>query len=241
MNPVVIIQARTSSSRLPEKVLKDLAGRTVLEYVVRRCQQSRSVASVMIATSDRPADDPLQAHATRLGVDCYRGSLDDVLCRYVEAGRCCSADPIIRITADCPLVDPRIIDQVLDLYCRDPADYAVIEGFPRGTGDVEVMRLAALERAMARTTPTETFYREHVMTYLTAHPEQFKLSIAQAPQGLRGDYRLCVDEPADLEVVRHVCRHFAPRIDFSLAEILPYLAIHPEIASLNRHVRQKDV
>ena len=240
MNPVVIVQ-RGHSSRLPEKVLKDLAGRTVLEYVVRRCQQSRSVASVMIATSDRPADDPLQAHATPLGVDCYRGSLDDVLCRYVEAGRRCSADPVIRITADCPLVDPRIIDQVLDLYCRNPADYAVIEGFPRGTGDVEVMRPGGPGTGDG---PDDA--RGNILPRarddLPDGPSRAIQAIDRAGPA-RPARRLpaILNEPADLEVVRHVCRHFAPRFDFSLAEILPYLAIHPEIASLNRHVRQKDV
>jgi spore coat polysaccharide biosynthesis protein SpsF (cytidylyltransferase family) len=104
------------------------------------------------------------------------------------------------------------------------------------------MPLAALRRAMEATRPEETYYREHVMTYLIDHPEQFRLRVLEAPREFQElTYRLCVDEEDDLKVVQAICAHFAPRIDFSLSEIVAFLAGQPEIAAMNRHVQQKAV
>lgn len=241
MKPVAIIQARIGSTRLPGKVLKDLAAGSVLDYVVRRCRLSKGLGDVLIATTDQPGDDPIEDFARMRGIGVFRGSQEDVLLRYVKAARLAQADPIVRITSDCPLVDPDIIDRVIEEYRRRSADYLFIQGYPRGVGDVELMTLSALETTLQCTTPADTGYREHVMTYLTDHPERFRLSLMDAPERLRRDVRLCVDEPADLEVVRTICSNFAPRIDFRLAEILAFLDEHPEVSSLNCHVGQKSV
>ena len=241
MNPVGIIQARTGSSRLPGKVLAKLADHTVLYYVIRRCQQSRNLRSILVATTRHAADDPVAHLAESLGVGVYRGSENDVLKRYAEAATQVKADPVIRITADCPLIDPAVIDEMIDLYIRYPYDYVFIDGYPRGSDGAEVLSLSSLQRTLEETRPEDTYYREHVMTYLVDHPEKFSLKIEKAPEALRrSDLRLCVDEQADFELVRHVCEHFAPREDFTLLEIIAFLDQHPEIAMLNRHVRQKN-
>ncbi len=240
MNPVAIIQARCGSSRLPGKVLKKLGERTMLEYVVRRCQQSQHLREVMVATTVEAIDDPIEALCRLLGVRVYRGSQDDVLLRYVEAARLVAADPVLRITSDCPLIDPDVIDLAMALQAETSADYAFIEGYPRGTGDAEVMSLSALETALAETEPGDAWHREHVMTYLTDHPEKFRLRIVEAPRAIRElPYRLCVDEPADLDLVRTICAQFTPRLDFRLKEIMAFLAANPVLADKNRHVKQK--
>ena len=240
MRPVAIIQARCGSTRLPGKVLKALAGHTVLYYAIRRCQLSRSLGDVVVATTTEPADDAIESYCRELAVPVFRGSQEDVLLRYVEAAAWSHADPIVRITSDCPLIEPAIIDQVVQSYTDTRADYAFIEGYPRGTGDAEVMTLAALQRSLAETGPKDVGYREHVMTYLTDHPEKFRLQITAAPGAIRAlGLRLCVDQAEDLDLVRAICAHFTPRIDFRLEETVAFLAENPCLAGLNQNVVQK--
>lgn len=242
MKPIAIIQARMSSTRLPGKVLKDLVDQTVLHYVVRRCQLSRRLADVVLATTEESIDDPLVAVAQSMGIEVFRGSRDDVLDRYVQAALGAGADPVIRITSDCPLIEPAIIDEVLESYDRTGAEFIYTTGFPRGSGDAELVTFAALQRAAQATRPDEAYYREHVITFPWRHPEQFRHHVVEAPPEIRDlDYRLCVDEEDDLQVIRQICGHFAPRLDFRLAEVLAFLAQHPEIAAINRHVAQKPV
>jgi spore coat polysaccharide biosynthesis protein SpsF len=240
MRPVAIIQARLGSTRLPGKVLLPLGDSTVLDYAVRRCQLSAKLADVIIATTENASDDALAEYAKSLGVSVFRGSESDVLERYIGAAIQSQADPIVRITSDCPLIDPGIIDQAVGEYEATRADYVFIDGWPRGTGDAEVMPLSALQHAYNHSLPSDTYYREHVMTYLTDHPEEMKLHVVEVPQSLRRPFRLCVDEQADLNVARCVCDHFSPRIDFTVAEIIAFLDEHPEIAAKNLHVRQKN-
>lgn len=236
----IIVQARMGSTRLPGKVLMPLGRSTVLDYVFDRCALARSSGGLSLATSDLPEDDVLEAWAKGRGVPCHRGSLEDVLSRYLAAAEIEGADPVVRVTGDCPLIDPGIIDAVIGLFASAPCDYAFIEGYPRGADGVEAMSLAGLRDSAARTRPGETYYREHVMTYLTAHPERYRLLLGKAPEDMRREgVRLCVDEAADLQAVRAIAQAFLPRIDFALPEILAFLRSHPEIASLNAHVRQK--
>jgi spore coat polysaccharide biosynthesis protein SpsF len=240
MKPIAIVQARTTSTRLPGKVLMDLCGQTVLHYVVRRCQLSRRLAGVVLATTDEPADDCLVEMAQSLGIAAFRGSRDDVLDRFVHAAQGAGADPIVRITSDCPLIEPAVIDSVVESYERTVADLVYTDGFPRGTGDSELVPMAALRKAWNETRPDEAYYREHVLTYHWRHPERFRHHVVHAPPEIRRvDYRLCVDEADDLEVIRRICGHFAPRVDFSLAEVVAFLERNPEISAINRHVVQK--
>ncbi len=231
-----------TSTRLPGKVLKELAGQTILAYVIRRCQLSRRLAGVVLATTDEPADDCLCQAAKSLSISIFRGSREDVLDRYLNAAHGCGADPIIRITSDCPLIEPAVIDTVIESFERTEAEFIYTDGFPRGTGDAELVPFAAIEKAWHVTRPDETYYREHVVTYHWKHPDEFRPYIVEAPAEIRKlDYRLCVDEADDYEVIRRICEHFAPRIDFKLAEVIEFLGRNPQVAAINRHVTQKPV
>lgn len=181
---VAIIQARMSSSRLPGKVLLDLAGKPMIQHVVERASRAHSLDSVLVATTSNPSDDPIADFAASISVPCTRGSLHDVLDRYYQAAKANNAEIIVRITADCPLIDPEVIDQTVALIgitnCAVPNSQSLIPNlqfdfscnrlpppftrtFPIGL-DVEACTFAALERAW--TESKETFHREHVMPFI---------------------------------------------------------------------------
>jgi spore coat polysaccharide biosynthesis protein SpsF (cytidylyltransferase family) len=238
---VAIIQARCGSTRLPGKILQPLGDHTVLYYVIERCRLATTLADVVVATTDAAEDDRVVQYCDSLGVRVFRGSEADVLLRYVGAADWAKADPVVRITSDCPLIEPAVIDDTVRGYAKTGADYVYVQGYPRGTGDAEVCSVSALARSLRETRVDEARYREHVVTYLLDHPEKFRLHIPDAPAELRrSGVRLCVDEPADLEVIRAICAHFSPRLDFRLAQTLAFLAEHSAVAALNRHVRQKN-
>ena len=158
------------------------------------------------------------------GVNFYPGSLDNVLDRHIKAAEKFKIDPIIRITADCPLIDPVLIDQVIRKYNRlkEQLDYFFIKGYPQGLGDIEIVTLEALKRS-ARLTKKAP-YLEHVITFILENPSLFKVRITKSPRRFyRPGLKLCVDEIADLTLVRRIYRHFAPRIDFSFQEVIKYL------------------
>jgi spore coat polysaccharide biosynthesis protein SpsF (cytidylyltransferase family) len=237
---IVVIQARTGSSRLPNKVLLPLSQGSVLDYVISRCLRSGKAKGVVVATTVTASDDPIVETAKRWGVPCFRGSEADVLDRYVRAGEAAGAEQVVRVTADCPLIDPAVIDEVITIFEQNPADYVYIEGMPNGLGAAELMPLATLQRVWTLTRPEDAHAREHVMTYITAHPDQFRLTIrACDPAVHRPDWRLCVDEAADLEVIRRIAAHFAPRTDFSGIEIVRFLDASPTILAINHGVRQR--
>jgi spore coat polysaccharide biosynthesis protein SpsF (cytidylyltransferase family) len=238
--PLAVIQARMGSSRLPGKVLEPLAGMTVLDLLLRRCAMSRKLGGIVVATSDAPDDVAIADLARRAGAEVFRGSEQDVLDRFVRAAHVSGAAVIVRLTADSPLTDPRNIDEVIAFYEQSPADYVYVEGYPLGLGVAELMTVEALGRARDETRPDETSYREHVMTYLTAHPERFALRIVPAqPHLARPDLRVTIDEPSDLELARRVCDHFAPRVDFSAEEIIALLDARSDLVAINAHVAQR--
>ena len=240
MKPVIIIQARAGSKRFPGKVLAELVEKNVLYYVTRRCQLSKKQKDIVIATTKHKRDDPVAIYGNSLGVKIYRGSEDDVLKRFVEAAIMVKADPIIRICADSPIVDPHIIDECIDLYIKKNVDYLFIKGYPRGMG-AEIVSFRALQQSLNETLPKDTFFREHVITYVVDHPEKFSLNIIEAPKKYqRPNFRLCVDEKKDLEVINHVCSHFYPRLDFTTQEVIDFLDKNSKIASINRDVKQKN-
>ena len=239
MNPWIIIQARRGSSRLPDKVIAPLGGSTVLEYVIRRCRMSRRAAGVMLATTTAGRDAAVAEIVHTLGVPVFRGSEPDVLARYVGAAEMIGAQHIVRITADCPLIDPAAIDLAVDA-CHDGLDALFVEGYPNGLGDVDFATFAALREVLEITTPDETYYREHVTSYFSKNPGRFRVVTVMAPDDVRRpEIRLSVDEQPDLDVVRLVAEHFSPRLDFTSREIIDFLDGHPEIAAINRHVRQR--
>jgi len=199
-----VLQARMSSTRLPGKVMADVAGAPMIGRQVERLQRSRRLDRLVLATSDHPSDDALAAYSETLGLDVVRGPLADVLGRFLIAlDRFPAADALVRLTGDCPLTDWRVLDATVDRHLEADADYTsnvATRTFPHGL-DVEVALPQALRAAGSEATSAHD--REHVMPFLYAQPERFKMaSITRAPS--LAHLRWTVDLPEDLEFVRHV-------------------------------------
>lgn len=215
---VCVVQARTGSNRLPGKVLQDLAGRPLLAFLLDRLSGLR-VDAVVVATSTLARDDPVADVARQAGVACVRGPETDVLARFAAALDAHPADAVVRLTADCPLTDPALVEAVLDLHRRRGADYTcnvLPRTFPKGL-DVEVAAAGALRRAVEEATdPPE---REHVMPYLYRHPELFTLANLRSGEDL-GDERWTVDTAEDLATVRRIVAGLDPGARPGWREIL---------------------
>ena len=234
MKRIAVVQARMGSSRLPGKVLADVAGRPMLAHLLNRLEKSRQLSGVVVATTDEPEDDEVAAVASELGAQVLRGSRDDVLSRYVLAQRETGAAVIVRITADCPLVDPEIVDLVTTALTASPdCDYAsnVLERtYPQGL-DVEAFTADALARIDAIATSAEE--REHVTWAVRfTHPALFRVrSVTDAEDN--SDLRWTVDEERDLQLVRRLFRdlHLDAR-PMGYREILAHVRAHPELTQL---------
>jgi spore coat polysaccharide biosynthesis protein SpsF len=231
MSVVAIVQARMSSSRLPGKVLAEIAGRTMLERVVARARAARRVPRVVVATSVASEDDRVAALCRELGIDVFRGSESDVLDRFAGAASRFAGDPIVRLTADCPLLDPGVVDAVVARYEEGGVDYAANINpptYPDGL-DTEVFSAEALVRAAREARrPSE---REHVTLYIRSHPESFRIANVRGPSDLSG-LRWTVDEPEDLEFVRAVYAALG-EAEFGMEDVVRLLAEKPRLAAAN--------
>ncbi len=238
MKIVAIIQARMGSTRLPGKVLQAIGGKTMLARVVERTRQASRLNQVIVATTQAVADQAIVDECQRLQVSCFCGSELDVLDRYYRAAQAHQAEAVVRITSDCPLIDPEVIAQVISTFLQEPCDYAsnVLERrFPRGL-DTEVMSVETLERAWREA--QAPYERVHVTPFIWQNPQLFHLT------SVKGDVdysqqRWTVDTPEDLEFVRQVYARFAGRDLFSWREVLALMEREPELAELNRHIAQK--
>jgi spore coat polysaccharide biosynthesis protein SpsF (cytidylyltransferase family) len=231
---VAIVQARMGSSRLPGKVLADVGGQPLLQHVLDRARRIKGIDEVMVATTTRPEDQGLRRAVAGWGVRCLAGNAEDVLDRYAMASRQCDATVIVRITADCPLLDPVVAAQVVALRQRIGAEYASNvhpPTFPDGL-DVEAFTVAALKRAwtLARR-PSE---REHVTSYLWTHPDQFSMANLTHTEDLSA-LRWTVDERADLELVRAIYARLptARWAEAGLAEVLAAVRAEPPLGTMN--------
>jgi spore coat polysaccharide biosynthesis protein SpsF len=212
------VQARTGSTRLPGKVLAPVAGRPMLRFLLDRLA-SAPVDALVVATSDQPGDDAVAAVTEAAGVACVRGPEDDVLARLGVALDAFPADCLVRITGDCPLMDPGIVGSAIDLQRATGADYVsntLIRTFPDGL-DVEVVAADAFRRAIAEATAVDE--REHVTPFVYRHPEQFSLAALRSPE-LAGDERWTVDTADDLAFVQHVASLFQDDTSFSWLDVL---------------------
>lgn len=237
MKVVAIIQARTGSTRLPGKVLIVVAGRTLLEHCLDRVAQSKLLDRVAVATTDDPADDAIVALCQSRGYPVHRGSEEDVLDRYVHAARAEGADVVVRITSDCPLIDPAVIDQVVAafLHTDPPVDIAsntVDRTYPRGL-DVECVAIAALEKAWRQ--EEDPALREHVTATIYQDDTSRLLTVAQPTD--RSALRWTVDTPEDLDLVRRILTT-DPEVT-GQEHVLQILKEHPEWNRLNAHIQQK--
>ena len=242
MKTVAIIQARMSSSRLPGKVLKEAGGLPLLERMVERVNRSARVDETLIATTIDPSDDAIIDFCTRQQIPCFRGSLLDVLDRYYQAALSCKAEIVVRLTGDCPFIDPVLVDETIEALQHEGADFACnrlpppfTRTYPIGL-DVEVCTFKALEAAWKNA--SEKHEREHVMPYLYEVPGRFKVVKIDYPSD-HGALRWTVDTPQDLEFVRAVYTAFDNRNDFSWLDVLHLVQAHPEIAEINANVQHK--
>lgn len=233
-----IVQARMGSTRLPGKVLARVAGRPLLEHVVRRTRAARLLDEVLVATTTSAEDDEIVRWCEENGVPSYRGSVDDVLDRYCSAARRREYDPVVRITADCPLIDPALIDHAIEAYQEGNHDYvtnALEPTFPDGL-DVEVFSAAALQTAHQEARLASE--REHVTAFIINHPERFRMLNLKNNRDL-GGLRWTVDEPADLRFVEAVYQ-LAQNPDVTTEGVLALMRQHPELAQLNANIPRNE-
>jgi len=231
-NTVAIIQARMGSSRLPGKILEDIAGKPMLERVIDRVCAAQAVNRIVLATTTEESDDAVAALGKKSGIEVFRGGVEDVLDRFYQAAEKFEAKTIVRVTADCPLMDPAVIDRAVELFTQGPYDYVSTADpkptFPDGQ-DVWVVSFKTLETAWKEAQLSSE--REHVMPYIYNHPEKFRIGMVKSPQDL-SHLRWTVDERKDLEFVRQVYGYLGNGI-FGINDVLRLLEQHPELSRIN--------
>lgn len=241
MTVIAVLQARMSSSRLPGKVLLPILGQPMLARQIERIRRSRLLDDLIVATSSDKSDDPIQALCASIGTACHRGSLEDVLDRLYKAALPREPDSVVRLTGDCPLADPDVIDAVIALHLDGGYDYTSNidpPTFPDGL-DVEVIRRSALVDAWNEARlPSE---REHVTPFIRNNRERFRAGVLPNAMGDLSQLRWTVDEPVDFELVSAIYESLYPRgSDFTTADVLRLLAERPDLAGLNARFERNE-
>lgn len=248
---IALIQARMGSKRLPNKVLADLNGRPMLQWVIERAKRTKAIDKIAVVTSTNASDDVIEQFCNEHGYLCFRGDEQDVLDRYYQAAKTLGAFIVVRLTGDCPFIDPTLISRTVQLLWgafgatsiafTPPNDFTT-NRLPTAWGrtypiglDVEVCTFKALEKAWKEA--KETYQREHVMPYIYEHNDQFKILVLNHDTNL-SHHRWTVDTPEDLEFARQVASRFADD-KFAWTDILALLEREPELAQINAHVEQK--
>ncbi len=235
---VIVVQARMSSTRFPGKVLKPILGKSLLNRMIERLQMIRHETTIVIATSDAEQDDIIETEANVIGVPCFRGSLNNCLDRHYHTGKAYDADLVIKIPSDCPLIDPHVIDQVLDFYFEHEGDYDFVSNLHPATwpdgNDVEIMTMACIEKAWKEASrPLEL---EHTTPYIWENPDKFRIGNMTWPAEL--DYsmshRFTIDYPEDYLFIKRVYEELHPqKANFSCYDILKLLDEQPDIYQIN--------
>lgn len=240
---VLIIQARMSSQRLPGKVLKKVLGRPLLWYMLQRLEFCNLVDEVVVATSVNSADDAIAHFCEEEEVPCFRGAEDDVLGRYYHCAKEFSADAVVRVTADCPLIDPDVVDQIVVAYrnAYPQIEYISntrVRNFPRGF-DTEVFSFEALEQAHREA--IHSIAREHVTPFIRLQPGRFRVANYLSTYGDYSEYRLTVDEKDDFRLISKIIESlYATQPRFDLSNILDLFEEDPSLPRINAHVEQKE-
>jgi spore coat polysaccharide biosynthesis protein SpsF len=239
MNTIIIVQARMTSTRLPGKVLKTILDKPLLEYQIERLQRVRNIDELVIATTINMTDEPIVSLCHQLGIHCYRGSENDVLSRFYGAAQEYAADAVVRITSDCPLIDPQIIEQVVDFYKSTDYDYVsncLERTYPRGM-DTEIFSMLALSEAFAEATTIPD--REHVTPFIYRQSERYRLGYVYYEKDY-SHYRWTVDTQEDFALIRRIIEALYPQQpEFTLEVCLDLLNQHLDWAQLNSHIEQK--
>ena len=235
-----IVQARMGSSRLPGKVLREVLGIPLILLTLKRLEKSREIDKLILATSDKISDNPLHEIVKGEGFEVFRGDEENVLKRYRDCVLEHGGDIVVRVTGDCPLIDPDIVDNVISHYKMYDYDYVrldVPDTFIRGF-DVEVFSREALDKAFELAKEDRDF--EHVTAYMYHHPELFSIGKVRGESLFNKSYRLCVDTIEDFQLISKVYEHFGD-IYVSAGDVVKFLDNNPDIAAINSEVVQKHV
>ena len=241
MKVLCIVQARMGSERLPGKVLKPILDKPMIMYVLDRLKKSRYIDEIVLATSQQDEEKPLVEAVQKNGYQVFRGEENYVLKRYIDTYRKYGGDVIVRITGDCPLIDPQIVDHVISYYLAYDYDYVrldVPETFIRGF-DVEVFSSKALEKVYEEVDKMDNeSYKEHVTLYMYRNQDKFKVGYVEGQELYNKNYRLCVDTKEDFEVVERIYGHF--KDEYVLAkDVVMFLDENVEVARVNSEVIQR--
>lgn len=245
MKKAIIIQARIGSTRLPGKVFKELCGQKMLLHVINRLKFCKLADKIIIATTTLTEDDRVERFCLENNIPYYRGSSDDVLSRYFEAAKVFGADIIIRITSDCPVIDPVIIDNMIEEFVKinknEKLDYlsnSIVRTFPRGL-DAEIFSFEALEKSYNE---AELQYeREHVTPYIYQHPELFSIK-NYAGSNDYSSHRWTVDTPEDFSLIEKVYNELYKTGEvFLLEDIIKLFEKNPDWLKINQDIKQKNL
>lgn len=238
---VIIVQARLGSSRLPRKVLHKVVGKPLLGLLIEQIQRSQQAHEKIIATTLSSADDAIEVLCKEEGIVCFRGSEEDVLSRFYEAAKSVNADIIVRITADCPLIDPKVIDDVILGYLKQEGKIGYVSNtmertYPRGM-DVEVFSFEMLEQA--HQTSDDPYEREHVTPGIQKRCGEENIVQVLYKEDY-SDFRWTVDTEEDLKLIHKLLEEVYPNYpEFTLEHLINAYKAHPEWHEINRHIRQK--
>lgn len=240
-----IVQARIGSTRLPGKIFKELEGKPILWHVVNRLSHSRKIKNIIVATTVLPEDDLTEEFCEENKIDCFRGSSEDVLARYYQAAIDYEVDTIVRVTSDCPIIDPIIIDKMVDKYLHlkknKPVDYlsnTIKRTFPRGL-DAEIFSFDALAEAFRYA--NEKYEREHVTPYIYQHPDIFNI-VNYENNSDYSFHRWTVDTAEDYELIKQIYRNlYKPNELFYFKEVLELFERDPKLIKINQNVKQKNL
>lgn len=243
MGVLCIIQARLGSTRLPGKVLKELSGKSVLEHVIYRVSKSNLIDQIIVATTTNKEDDKIVDECFKIGVNYYRGDENNVLSRYYETAFDKGYETIIRITSDCPLIDPKIIDNMIRYFNNENEKYqldylsnSLKETFPRGF-DVEIFTFNSLKKAYENA--TLEYEKEHVTPYIYLNQDKFTIKNYYNSNKYQ-NYRLTLDTYEDYLVIKNIYDNIYKEDSmFFYEDIISYLNQYPEIANINQHIKQK--
>lgn len=237
----IIVQARMTSTRLPGKVLMPVMGKPLLEYQIERLQRVRRADDIIIATTTNDTDQPIAHLAERLGIKVFRGSEEDVLSRYFGAAKENGLEVVVRITSDCPLIDPAVVDDVIGAYLENTENCDYVSNclnrtFPRGM-DTEVFPFSLLEKVYLEV--KEQTCREHVTSYIYEESQRFRL-LNVAFQRDESHQRWTVDTLEDFKLIEHILETlYLIKPLFELEDVLALMSAHPNWFEINSHIEQK--